>query len=147
MLQNFLICVNAVVPSAIYLAIGIILKLAHVVTDEEVRKFTHMVFVALYPFIMFENLYGKNIAEHNVLGKRIKLSVGTLIPLLVCPHLLCNISVLNSCRDSHNAHSFLRLWKTAANSAMIMNRIPTFAEEKGSPVLGIPFSFLRSMRP
>ena len=64
MLQNFLICVNAVVPSAIYLAIGIILKLAHVVTDEEVRKFTHMVFVALYPFIMFENLYGKNIAEH-----------------------------------------------------------------------------------
>ena len=64
MLQNFLICVNAVVPSAIYLAIGIILKLAHVVTDEEVRKFTHMVFVALYPFIMFENLYGKNISEH-----------------------------------------------------------------------------------
>ena len=64
MLQNFLICVNAVIPSAIYLAIGIILKLAHVVTDEEVRKFTHMVFVALYPFIMFDNLYGKNIAEH-----------------------------------------------------------------------------------
>ena len=89
----------------------------------------------------------KNIAEHNVLGKRVKLSVGTLIPLLVCPHLLCNISVLNSCRDSHNAHSFLRLWKTAANSAVIMNRIPTFAGEKGSPVLGIPFSFLRSMRP
>lgn len=64
MLQNFIICVNAVIPSAIYLAIGIILKLAHVVTDEEVRKFTHMVFVALYPFIMFDNLYGKNIAEH-----------------------------------------------------------------------------------
>lgn len=64
MLQNFYICVNAVIPSAIYLLIGIILKLTHVVTDEEVRKFTHMVFVALYPFIMFENLYGKNIAEH-----------------------------------------------------------------------------------
>lgn len=64
MLQNFIICVNAVIPSAIYLAIGIILKLAHVVTDEEVRKFTHMVFVALYPFIMFDNLYGKNISEH-----------------------------------------------------------------------------------
>ena len=64
MLQNFLICVNAVIPSAIYLAIGIILKLSHVVTDEEVRKFTHMVFVALYPFIMFDNLYGKDIAGH-----------------------------------------------------------------------------------
>ena len=64
MLQNFLICVNAVIPSAIYLAIGILLKAGRVVTDEEVRKFTHMVFVALYPFIMFDNLYGKNISEH-----------------------------------------------------------------------------------
>ena len=64
MLQNFIICVNAVVPSAIYLLIGIILKLAHVVTDDDVKKFTHMVFVALYPFIMFDNLYGKNFADN-----------------------------------------------------------------------------------
>ena len=64
MLQNFIICVNAVVPSAIYLIIGIILKVTHVVTDEDVRKFTHAVFVALYPFIMFDNLYGKNIADN-----------------------------------------------------------------------------------
>ena len=64
MLQNFIICVNAVIPSAIYLITGIILKVAHVVTDDDVRKFTHMVFVALYPFIMFDNLYGKNIADH-----------------------------------------------------------------------------------
>ena len=48
MLQNFIICVNAVVPAAIYLTIGIILKFAHVVSDEEVKKFTHMVFVTLY---------------------------------------------------------------------------------------------------
>ena len=64
MLQNFIICVNAVVPSAIYLIIGVLLRLAHVVTDEDVKKFTHMVFVCLYPFIMFDNLYGKNIGEH-----------------------------------------------------------------------------------
>ena len=64
MLQNFLICVNAVVPSAIYLLIGVILKLCHVVSDEDVKRFTHMVFVALYPFIMFDNLYGKNIADN-----------------------------------------------------------------------------------
>ncbi|MBQ6389076.1 MAG: AEC family transporter [Mogibacterium sp.] len=64
MLQNFLLCVGSVVPSAIYLTIGIILKLCHVVTDEDVKKFTHVVFVALYPFIMFDNLYGKNIAEN-----------------------------------------------------------------------------------
>ena len=64
MLQNFIICVNAVIPSAIYLVIGIILRIARVVSEEDVKKFTHMVFVALYPFIMFDNLYGKNIAEN-----------------------------------------------------------------------------------
>lgn len=64
MLQNFIICVNAVIPSAIYLIIGIILRVSGAVKEEEVRKFTHLVFVALYPFIMFDNLYGKNIAEN-----------------------------------------------------------------------------------
>ena len=64
MLQNFILCVNAVIPSAIYLIIGIILKVAGVVTDEEVKKFTHVVFVTLYPFIMFDNLYGKNIVDN-----------------------------------------------------------------------------------
>ena len=64
MLQNFIICVNAVIPSAIYLIIGITLKVTGVVKDEDVKKFTHVVFVTLYPFIMFDNLYGKNIAEN-----------------------------------------------------------------------------------
>ena len=48
----------------IYLAIGIILRKFRVVDDRDVKRFTHMVFVALYPFIMFDNLYGKNIGEH-----------------------------------------------------------------------------------
>ena len=48
----------------IYLIIGIILKMTHVVNDEEVKSFTHMVFIALYPFIMFDNLYGKQIGDH-----------------------------------------------------------------------------------
>lgn len=64
MLQNFIICVNAVIPSAIYLIIGILLKTSGVVSDEDVKKFTHVVFVTLYPFIMFDNLYGKNIGEN-----------------------------------------------------------------------------------
>lgn len=64
MLQNFIICVNAVVPSFIYLMIGIIIKSCHVITDEDIKKFTHMVFVTLYPFIMFDNLYGKNLGEN-----------------------------------------------------------------------------------
>lgn len=48
----------------IYLAIGIILRMSKVIDDRDVKRFTHIVFVALYPFIMFDNLYGKNVGEH-----------------------------------------------------------------------------------
>ena len=64
MLQNFIICVNAVIPSAIYLIIGILLKISGVVSDEDVKKFAHVVFVAFYPFIMFDNLYGKSMGDN-----------------------------------------------------------------------------------
>ena len=64
MWQDFLICVNAVIPSAVYLIIGIVLRLAGIVTEEEVRKFTKVTFIALYPFLMFDNLYGKHIEDH-----------------------------------------------------------------------------------
>ncbi len=64
MLQNLLICVNAVVPSFIFLLVGIILRLTKVAREEDVNNFTQLIFLSLYPFIMFENIYGKNIAEH-----------------------------------------------------------------------------------
>ena len=64
MLQNLIICVSAVVPSAIYLTIGIILRKCRVIGERDVKRFTHMVFVALYPFIMFDNLYGKSIRDN-----------------------------------------------------------------------------------
>ena len=64
MLRNFIICFNAVLPTTLYLIIGIILRMCHVIDDRDVKRFTHMVFVALYPFIMFDNLYGKNISEN-----------------------------------------------------------------------------------
>lgn len=91
MLQNFLICVNAVIPSAIYLITGITLRLTHVVTEEDVRKFTHMVFVTLYPFIMFDNLYGKNISEHLNLKLGLYALGFTCLQLIVSWVFVCRI--------------------------------------------------------
>lgn len=64
MLQNFIICVNAVIPTAIYLIIGMILRASKVLGDRTVKKFTHVIFISLYPFMMFDNLYNKNIGEN-----------------------------------------------------------------------------------
>lgn len=91
MLQNFIICVNAVIPSAIYLIIGIILRVSGVVTEQEVRKFTHLVFVALYPFIMFDNLYGKNLAENMDVKLGLYAVVFTAVQFAVSWLFVCKI--------------------------------------------------------
>ena len=91
MLQNFIICVNAVIPSAIYLIIGIILKMSGVVSDEDVKKFAHVVFVALYPFIMFDNLYGKSMGENFDLLLVVYCVVFTLLQIAVTWFIVCRI--------------------------------------------------------
>ena len=91
MLQNFIICVNAVVPSAIYLTIGIILRAAGAVTEDEGRKFTHMVFLAFYPFIMFDNLYGKNLADNMDLKLGLYAFGFTLMQFIISWMFVCGI--------------------------------------------------------
>lgn len=64
MLQNFVICVNSVIPQAVYLLVGILLRRFNVISEDEVKRFTKVVFVMLYPFLMFDNLYGKELGSH-----------------------------------------------------------------------------------
>lgn len=91
MLQNFIICVNAVIPSAIYLVIGIILRISRAVSSDEVKKFTQVVFVTLYPFIMFDNLYGKNIADNMDLKLGLYAVGFTLLQFVISWIFVCGI--------------------------------------------------------
>ncbi len=91
MLHNFIICFTAVLPSMIYLLIGITLRMCHVVDDRDVKRFTHLVFVALYPFIMFDNLYGKNIGENLDLRLGLYALGFTLVQLAVSWVFVCRI--------------------------------------------------------
>ena len=91
MLQNFILCFNAVLPSMIYLAIGIILRMSKVIDDRDVKRFTHIVFVALYPFIMFDNLYGKNIGENLDIRLSLISNISHTFPRRCCQHFLLNL--------------------------------------------------------
>ena len=46
MLQNFLVCLNAVVPLILYLVVGMLIRKFNILTEKDVRKFNRMVFVA-----------------------------------------------------------------------------------------------------
>ena len=91
MLQNFLICVNAVIPTAIYLVIGMVLRASKVLGDRSVKKFTHVIFVALYPFLMFDNLYNRDI-ESNLNTTLIIYAMGfTTMQLIISWIVVCKI--------------------------------------------------------
>lgn len=95
MLQDFLICVNAVIPTAIYLIIGIVLRATKVLGDRSVKKFTHVIFVALYPFMMFDNLYDRNIGSHMNAPLVFYSVVFTLFQIVVSWIFVCRIEPEN----------------------------------------------------
>ena len=122
MLQNFIICVNAVIPSAIYLIIGILLKTADVVSDEDVKKFTHVVFIALYPFIMFDNLYGKSIGENFDLLLVVYCVVFTCLQIALSWIIVCRIEKEDRNRGTMSLHCNHAILKGDSNTGRNMNR-------------------------
>ena len=63
MVHNFIVCLNAVIPLVLYLMVGMLIRKYNILTAEDVRKFNRMVFIALFPALMFENLYSADISE------------------------------------------------------------------------------------
>ena len=58
MFNNFLVSVAAVFPMIILMSIGILVRRAGIVNQEENRHFNRMIFVVFFPVMMFSNLYG-----------------------------------------------------------------------------------------
>lgn len=81
MLSNFLVCVWAVLPLFVLMLIGAAVKWKGLLTAGEVSRLNHMIFVVCYPCMMFENLYGADLAQAFDLGL-ILFGVGSV--LTVC---------------------------------------------------------------
>lgn len=63
MFQNFIICLNAVVPLVLYLAVGMLIRYFGLLTESEVRKFNKVIFTVLFPALMFDNLYSADFSD------------------------------------------------------------------------------------
>lgn len=61
--MNFLICLKAVLPIFIYLVIGMLVRRAGLLDEGSVKKLNRMVFIVMFPPLMFENLYGKDLSK------------------------------------------------------------------------------------
>lgn len=63
MLDNFIICLRAVIPLFITMFVGFLVKRSRIVTSKDLSQFNKMVFCALFPFLMFDNIYKSEITE------------------------------------------------------------------------------------
>jgi len=56
-MQNFMISVNAVMPFAVYLAIGCLIRVRRIADEAFMSKLNQFVFKVFFPFIMFRCVY------------------------------------------------------------------------------------------
>ncbi|MDO4393704.1 MAG: AEC family transporter [Bacillota bacterium] len=63
MSENFIICIEAVLPMFILLAIGYATRIVGLVNDSEADKLNSLAFKILFPFLMFNNIYSTDISE------------------------------------------------------------------------------------
>ena len=63
MLNNFLVCLEAVLPMFILLVIGAAVRRTGLLKEEEVRRLNKVVFIVCYPCMMFTNLYGADLEQ------------------------------------------------------------------------------------
>ena len=63
LLDNLVISVEAVAPMFIVMAVGVLIRRKGIINEQEVKKVNRMIFVALFPVLMFSNLYGKELSD------------------------------------------------------------------------------------
>lgn len=63
LLDNLVISVEAVAPMFIVMAVGMFVRRKGFINEQEVKRVNRMIFVVLFPALMFNNLYGKEISE------------------------------------------------------------------------------------
>ena len=63
LLNNLVISVEAVAPMFLVMAAGVLVRRKGFVNDQEVKRVNRLIFVVLFPCLMFSNLYGKELSD------------------------------------------------------------------------------------
>ncbi len=74
MRENFIICINAVLPLFLIMAVGFASRRAGLVRDEDIPKINKIAFTVFLPCMLFDNIYGADISK--VTNPRLLLMTG-----------------------------------------------------------------------
>ena len=62
-MSNIQICINAVLPMFIYIAIGVVIKSLGMMNESENKRFNKILFTFFYPVLLFSNIYEQEITD------------------------------------------------------------------------------------
>lgn len=62
-MDNFIISIEAIIPMFSMLVLGVMVKKLKLLNDSELTSLNSMIFKALFPILMFSNIYGTKIEE------------------------------------------------------------------------------------
>ncbi len=77
-MENFLICLNAVLPVFLLISAGYLCRLCGLLDREDVKKMNRLVFQAFMPVMMFYNLYHSDLSSAVRPGLMLYAALGTL---------------------------------------------------------------------
>lgn len=63
LLNNLVISAEAVAPMFIVMAVGVFVRRKGFINEQEVKRVNRLIFVVLFPALMFSNLYGKELSD------------------------------------------------------------------------------------
>lgn len=63
LLSNLVISAEAVAPMFIVMAVGVLVRKKGIINEREAERVNKMIFVVLFPALMFNNLYGKELSD------------------------------------------------------------------------------------
>ena len=63
LLDNLVISAEAVAPMFIVMAVGVFVRRKGFINEQEVKRVNRLIFVVLFPALMFSNLYGKELSD------------------------------------------------------------------------------------
>lgn len=128
MAENFIISVNAVLPMFILIGLGIAVKRIGLINDNEIKRFNRLVFLTMYPAVMFENLYGSELAE--ILNLKL-MAVTACLVLLV--YTLGAVTVLNIEKNQRSRGAMIQ---AIYRSNIVFMGLPIAANLYGDSNLG-----------
>jgi len=130
LLSNLFVAIGAVVPLFCLMLIGVFVKRARLMTDEELVHMNRMVFRVFFFFMMFFNIYTADLGS--TLRPRLMLfgAGGVLVTLLIAALLVCHFEPSNKRRGA--------MIQAIFRSNFVLMGIPLVGNIFGADQLAIP---------